>query len=271
MAWTEALLTPRFHYACFMLLAAAVFLVVQWLQPTTEAARLRWQEKAALFLAAFIGGAIGGKLPFVLHSGGDDGLWTWASDGKTVTTAIAGAYLLVEATKWALGIRVKTGDAFALPAAVALAVGRWGCFFGGCCYGTTTDLPWAAPFEHEGDVLLRHPTQVYESIFHASLAVVLLALIHFNMLQHQRLKFYLIAYFLFRFLTEFIRPEPDYALGLTWYQWTALGLIAALLLHWLLDERAKRKPRQEDGSRPQAVTPQRASGRADKVSDLKGA
>lgn len=243
------MLTPRFYYAFFMLLGGAAFLVVQRLQPKTEAATLRWQEKGALLLAAFVGGALGGKLPFVLFSGGQgQGLWAWTTDGKTITTAIAGAYLAVEATKWALGIRVKTGDAFALPAAVALAIGRWGCFFGGCCYGAECDLPWAVPFEHEGIVSLRHPTQIYESLFHASMAVVLIVVIRFDVLKYQRLKLYLIAYFVYRFLTEFIRPEPDFALGLTWYQWTVLCMIAALAVHWVIDERAKRKERPEDRS-----------------------
>ncbi|MEQ8785377.1 MAG: prolipoprotein diacylglyceryl transferase [Pirellulaceae bacterium] len=252
------MLTPRLDYACFMLLAAAAFLVVQRLQPQTEAATLRWREKGALLLAAFIGGALGGKLPFVFSAGGA-GLWAWTTDGKTITTAIAGAYLAVEATKWALGIRVKTGDAFALPIAVGLAIGRWGCFFGGCCYGVTTDLPWATPFEHAGVVELRHPTQIYESMFHASMAVVLLAMIRYDLLRRQRLKLYLIAYFLYRFLTEFIRPEPAYAFGLTWYQWTALGLIAALAVHWAIDERAKRKPAQAEEPEPRTITPQSVS------------
>jgi phosphatidylglycerol:prolipoprotein diacylglycerol transferase len=241
-----------------MLLGGAAFLVVQRLQPKSEAAALHWQEKGALLLAAFIGGALGGKLPFVLFSGGD-GLWAWTTDGKTITTAIAGAYLAVEATKWALGIQVKTGDSFALPAAVALAIGRWGCFFGGCCYGAECNLPWAVAFEHEGTIALRHPTQIYESLFHASMAVVLLLVIRFDVLRRQRLKLYLVAYFVFRFLTEFIRPEPDYALGLSWYQWAALCMIAALSIHWLLDERAKRSKPCDDESAKAAMTPQRAS------------
>jgi phosphatidylglycerol:prolipoprotein diacylglycerol transferase len=254
--------TPQWYYAFFMLLGGAAFLAVQRLQPKTEAAALRWQEKGALLLATFIGGALGGKLPFVLSGsggGGGEGLWAWTTDGKTITTAIAGAYLAVEATKWALDIRVKTGDAFALPAAVALAIGRWGCFFGGCCYGAQCNLPWAVPFKHQGLVSLRHPTQIYESLFHASMAVVLIFVIRFDVLKHQRLKLYLIAYFAYRFLTEFIRPEPSYALGLTWYQWTALGMIAALSVHWLLDERAKRRAAREDESEQPAMALQRTS------------
>ena len=144
----------------------------------------------------------------------------WLADGKTVLTGIGLAYLSVEATKLALGIRVKTGDDYALPLALALAVGRWGCFINGCCFGTPTTLPWAVVF-HDG--LPRHPTQIYESFFHLFMAAVLLFLARKQMLPTHRLQIYLIAYCLYRFLTEYIRPEPSWLLGLTFYQWTALA------------------------------------------------
>ena len=56
-------------------------------------------------------------------------------------------------------------------------------------------------------------------------------------LPRQRLKLYLIAYGVYRFLTEFIRPEPVYWPGLTFYQWAALGLTAGLLVQWWIDAR----------------------------------
>ena len=153
----------------------------------------------------------------------------WAADGKTITTGLIGAYLAVEFAKWLLGIRIKTGDSFALPLALALAVGRWGCFFNGCCYGRETDLPWACDF---GDGVLRHPTQVYESLFHLTMAGVLLWLMGRGLLRTHRLQLYLIAYGVFRFLTEYLRPEPEWFGGLTFYQWVAVVLIVGLAGQW---------------------------------------
>src|SRR5207237_7106808 len=131
-------------------------------------AKLSRRECPALGLAAFIGGALGGKVPWILA---DSGRWfdltAWTADGKTITTGLIGAYLAVEGTKRALGVRIKTGDAFALPLALALAVGRWGCFFNGCCHGMPTDLPWGVPFRTVGGAWVRcHPTQIYELLFH---------------------------------------------------------------------------------------------------------
>jgi prolipoprotein diacylglyceryltransferase len=224
-----------------MILAAAVFLLARRLFPgSAPLATLPWRTRWALLLAAFIGGALGAKAPFVLNS--SEGFFndaTWLADGKTITTGLIGAYMSVELTKWILGVRVKTGDSFALPLALALAVGRWGCFFNGCCYGVPTSLPWGAYFQVRGEMVRCHPTQIYESLFHLIMAGVLLHIIHQGTFRDQRLKLYLISYGILRFATEFIRPEPRGWLGLTFYQWVALILVVGLSIQWVVDERSK--------------------------------
>src|SRR5437588_10775566 len=162
----------RAAYAAFMLLSLAVFLLARRCMPRLARVDLPPHQWAGLAIAAFIGGVFGAKVPFVVARGVDWSQATaWAADGKTVTTGLIGAYLAVELAKWLMGIRIKTGDSFALPLALAMAIGRWGCFFNGCCYGRETDLAWACDF---GDGVLRHPTQVYESLFHLAMAGVLL-------------------------------------------------------------------------------------------------
>src|SRR5439155_5301681 len=153
----------------------------------------------------------------------------WLPAGKTVVPALAFAYLPVGLTKLALAARATPGDGFAMPLALGLAVGRWGCFCNGCCYGVPTTLPWGVVF-HDG--LPRHPTQLYESLFHCTTAVVLLLLARADALPTHRLQLYLIAYGAYRFLTEYIRPEPPWLWGLTFYQWAALALAAALAGQW---------------------------------------
>lgn len=180
-------------------------------------------ERLAIGLGAFCGGMIGAKLPFVLADW--DGLKSgtaWFDNGKTLMCGLVGGYFGVEVAKWAMHIRVKTGDSFAAPVAAAIAVGRLACFFGGCCFGTVTTLPWGIDF---GDGQPRHPTQLYESVFHATAAVVLCHLQRAGLFRGQLIKLYFVAYFVYRFFTEFIRPEPHLWLGLTAYQWAALVLI----------------------------------------------
>jgi len=222
-----------------MILAAVVFLLARRVYPgSSSLSALSWKDRLAIVLAAFIGGALGAKLPFAFSSG----LFSdaaWLGDGKTITTGLVGAYLAVELTKRLLGIRVKTGDSFALPLALAMAVGRWGCFFNGCCCGTPTSLPWGVQFQVSGELVRCHPTQIYESLFHLVMAGLLLHVIRQGSFRHQRLKLYLICYGVYRFITEFIRPEPTGWLGLTFYQWVALGLAGGLSIQWIVDERLK--------------------------------
>ena len=83
-------------------------------------------------------------------------------------------------------------------------MGRLGCFHAGCCYGSVTSVPWGVDF---GDGQLRHPTQLYESFFHLLAAVALYQLYRRQLFRGQHIRLYFLAYFCYRFLTEFIRPE----------------------------------------------------------------
>jgi uncharacterized radical SAM superfamily Fe-S cluster-containing enzyme/prolipoprotein diacylglyceryltransferase len=182
---------------------------------------LPWQM-VCIALGAFCGGMIGAKLPFVLADW--DGFLSgaaWFTDGKTILAGLVGGYFGAEAIEWALGIRSKMCDIFAVPLAVGIGIGRLGCFHAGCCRGVATSLPWGVDF---GDGIARHPTQLYEVAFHLTAAVVLWQLQRRGMFRGQLVRLYLVAYFIFRFATEFIRPEPTIWLGLTGYQLAALVL-----------------------------------------------
>lgn len=234
-------------YALFMMLALITFLVVRWLMPKSPSmAKLPWQIQWALAFSAFLGGILGAKLPFIIMNQDDPtNFWAWASDGKTITTGLFGAYLGVELGKLLWGITAKTGDSYALPLACAMTVGRLGCFFNGCCYGTVCKLGWAVNF---GDGVPRHPIQIYESLFHASMAFILLSFMKQGWLQRHRLKFYLIGYAIFRFLTEYLRPEPILWQGLTFYQIVAFTGAMALMVQWWFDARVSTAVSEDQNS-----------------------
>jgi phosphatidylglycerol:prolipoprotein diacylglycerol transferase len=197
---------------------------------------LRPSERLAIGLGAFCGAMIGAKLPFLLADW--EGLLSgraWLDNGKTILFGLVGGYLGVELAKWNMGIRTKTGDGFAVPVAAAVAVGRLACFCAGCCHGTVTRVPWGVDF---GDGRYRHPTQLYEFAFHLSAAGILAWLQYRGAFRGQLIKLYILAYLIYRFFTEVLRPEPVVALGLTVYQWGALGLIPVFVFLWVRDQRA---------------------------------
>jgi phosphatidylglycerol:prolipoprotein diacylglycerol transferase len=220
-------------YPFVMLLSVAVGVLLS--RRTMPPVGLTAAQRAAVGVGAFCGAMIGAKLPFVLADW--DGLVSgraWFENGKTIVFGIVGGYFGVELAKWAFDVRAKTGDGFAVPVAAAVAVGRLGCFAGGCCYGTATGLPWGVDF---GDGVRRHPAQLYEFAFHLAAALVLAWFLRRGWFRAQLIKLYIIAYLVYRVLTEFIRPEPRLWLGLTGYQWAALALLPVFGYLWGRDRR----------------------------------
>ena len=226
----------RLSYALIML-AAVVCLSLLLRRSQSKLPLDAWQ-KIGLGIGGFCGAMIGAKLPFVLSDW--EGLRSgaaWFADGKTIMCGIVGGYLGVEVAKWALEIRIKTGDTFAVPVAIAVAIGRMACFTGGCCYGTATSLPWGVTFSNAQDALPRHPTQIYETIFHLAAAAMLFAFARRGMFRGQLIKFYILAYLIYRFISELIRPEVEIMLGLTGYQWAAVALFPLFTWLWIRDRK----------------------------------
>jgi len=225
--------TINLTYAAIMFAAVATGVVLsRWTQRPLDLTR---GQRIGIALGAFCGAMIGAKLPFVLADW--DGLVSgraWFESGKTIVFGLVGGYFGVEVAKWSMAVRVKTGDSFAVPVAAAVGVGRLACFVGRCCFGVPTALPWAVDF---GDGLRRHPTQLYEFAFHVTAACGLAWLQRRNRLRGQLIKLYIIVYLAFRFLTEFIRPEPVLWIGLTGYQLASAALVPVFAALWVQDSR----------------------------------
>ncbi len=243
---TITLLVYKLHavtnwlYPLIMLVAVTVGALL--LRVSQRELSLKASDKIAIGLGAFCGAMIGAKLPFALTDW--DGLRSgavWFSNGKTIVCGMVGAYFGVELAKWISDIRIKTGDSFAVPAAVAVAIGRLSCFAAGCCFGTPTALPWGVRFQlADGGLFARHPTQIYESIFHLVIAWLMAALRQQGIWRGQLVKFYIISYLAYRWLTEFIRPEPKMWLAFTGYQWFALAVMPVFAWLWWRDATVQR-------------------------------
>jgi phosphatidylglycerol---prolipoprotein diacylglyceryl transferase len=213
--------------------ALGAYLVLRRRFGDNIAAPTRWSVVAG----AIAGGAIGAKLLFLfedpqltihnLHNP------AYLAGGKTIVGALAFGLLFVELLKKYIGLSQSTGDLYAIPLCLGIAVGRIGCFLTGLSdntYGTRTSLPWAVDF---GDGVPRHPTQLYEIAF----LVALIPILYFVMLSisaekdrgartsficGDAFKVFMVAYMIFRLLCDFIKPYPRVFLGLGGIQWACL-------------------------------------------------
>ena len=210
----------------------ATFRWMRWRRGDILPEPQRWTVISAAALGAFAGARLLGvaeQWPTVLAAWRAHRIFALliAPGGKTIVGGLLGAWLAVEAAKLATGIRTRTGDLFAVPLCVGIAVGRIGCFIAGLAddtYGKPTSLPWAVNF---GDGIGRHPVQLYEILFLIVLAVCLV-----RPVQHRegaRFRIFMGSYLAWRLLIDFLKPQPLVA-GLNLIQWSCLAGILVLIV-----------------------------------------
>ncbi|NUN49882.1 MAG: prolipoprotein diacylglyceryl transferase [Candidatus Brocadiae bacterium] len=129
---------------------------------------------------------------------------------------------------WSLGDLAAPGIAF------AYAIGRWGCFLNGCCYGAPVE--GGIVMRELRDGVPRHPTQLYEAGAGFLIGFVLLWLLPRKTFRGQVFFLFVILYAVERFTVEFWRDDPRGGAGpFTTSQWVALITVpfAAGMLAWL--------------------------------------
>jgi len=148
-----------------------------------------------------------------------------ATSGKGLGGGLVGGWLGVELTKRFIGLQRATGDLFVIPLLTAIIIGRIGCFIAGYydqTYGTPTTLPWGVDF---GDGILRHPTQIYEVLWLLGLLLLILWQKKYPFREGFLFRYFMIGYFAFRLLVEFIKPVPHAFFGLNGTQLLSIGVL----------------------------------------------
>lgn len=110
--------------------------------------------------------------------------------------------------------------------ALSYALGRMGCFFEGCCYGSHCELPWAVAY--------RHPTQLY-MVFAELILITAILLLNKRKTFKTGLVFltWVCGHSINRFFIEFLREDDrgDLIIGLSISQvLSALVFVSALYL-----------------------------------------
>ncbi|MFZ1204666.1 MAG: prolipoprotein diacylglyceryl transferase family protein [Candidatus Acidiferrales bacterium] len=155
--------------------------------------------------------------------------------GKTIVGALIGGLFAVEWAKRRIGETHSTGDLFAAPLALGIAIGRIGCFLTGLSddtYGVPTALPWGVDF---GDGIRRHPTQLYESIFALALFLFLLRVLKRPHRQGDVFKAFMVAYLGWRLAIDFLKPEVRIGIfsGIQWACAAMFVYYSRDILRWL--------------------------------------
>ena len=171
-------------------------------------------------------------------------------------------------------------DIFAIYIPLAQAIGRIGCFFNGCCYGSLTNLPWGITYQGG----IRHPAQLYESVLDFSVFLYLhhtrnnktLRLFNKNLYLFPGAKFllYLILYSTVRFICEFFRIEPRVFHGFTVMHIVSFIIIVSSLFLLFLAQpknrlKIKGKIKQPSKRISQREVSQRKKGKKSKTNKTK--
>ena len=115
---------------------------------------------------------------------------------------------------------LQLADILAIPAALALMIGRIGNFINGELYGRVTSVSWAMKFP--GAEGWRHPSQLYEAFKNLLIVITLLILKQKPRKHGVIFGTFLVMYGVLRFTVEFVR-EPEVLFG-----WITMGQLLSI-------------------------------------------
>jgi prolipoprotein diacylglyceryltransferase len=225
--WANPILHDFVIHVIFDVMAAVVFLIAVYLswvcrfpqEMTALADKTSGRYFASIGLGAVIGSYFFGSFNSFLT--GDFAI------SRSIVGGLAGAIVAVEAWKIKRGLYISTGYIYALPLALMVAVGRFGCALSGLgdnTYGIPTGTAWGWNF---GDGILRHPVALYEIGSMIILAMFLFFALWKNAKWYPQYAFYIFAglYGTQRFVWEFFKPYPPLLWNLNVFQFLCLGMV----------------------------------------------
>jgi phosphatidylglycerol:prolipoprotein diacylglycerol transferase len=219
-----------------------------------------------LALFVFLGGLIGARVFYVIQYWGDrvrtvaDVFKFWEGGIVLYGSIIGGTLTFFAYRIWRPFPLRPALDSVAPALALGIAIGRFGCFLNGCCYGDVCGLPWAVTFPepsppwqaHVNAHLISagahaslpvHPTQLYSVIDGLVLVGLLLAFDPIRRRDGQVMALLMVAYPVTRFLIEHLRgDEAALFAGMTVSQTISLALLLCGLAYWLYLARAPDGP-----------------------------
>lgn len=182
------------------------------------------ENRLWIMLGAMFGALIGSRVVAILED--PESLanlsFSLLYQSKTIVGGLLGGLFGVELIKKHIGVNTASGDVYVIPIIVALFIGRIGCFSMGIdepVYGLPTTFFLGMDL---GDGIRRHPLALYEMMYMVLLLMIFNGIRHRSMRNGERFKLFMVLYFLYRFLIEFLKPYHPLFLALSSIHWSAL-------------------------------------------------
>jgi phosphatidylglycerol:prolipoprotein diacylglycerol transferase len=152
-----------------------------------------------------------------------------ASHGAAIGMTIG---LLIFKRKYNFKSLLWIFDRLTIPTAIGGAFVRIGNFFNSEILGKYTNTDWGVIFENRGEVLPRHPAQLYESFGYIILFIILYILyqkVSIREKEGRLFGYFLIGLFSIRFIVEFVKESQGgietFLPGLSTGQWLSIPFI----------------------------------------------
>ncbi len=202
-----------------------------------ENENLKWLD--SLFVYLIVATVIGARLGHVFFYGWDyysqhpgEILMVWhgglASHGGAMGILVAMFLYSVFVTKRSM---LWTLDRVVVPTALVGAMIRTGNLMNSEIYGVQTDLPWGVIFERNGEIVPKHPTQIYEALAYL-LAFGILMYLYWRTNARKKQGLLLGAFFILifsaRFFIEFIKEDQEAfeaGMALNMGQWLSIPFV----------------------------------------------
>lgn len=162
--------------------------------------------------------------------------------GGVVTAVVSGVLFL----KWKKQVLSTWLDLFAPVLALGYGIGRWACFFQGCCYGKETDSVFGVHFKllaEAGESFSRWPTQLMTSFIEIVLFFIIIIFEKqkkINRKPGQLFYLWLVGHGLNRMLMETLRDDPrGPLLGQLGISFWISGIMSAVGLYFMLHKTRK--------------------------------
>ena len=221
-------------YALFVLLSLIIGVI--WFYITvSRKKKLKYKHSYFIVISALIGGIIGSKLLVFIENisiliKNPSYFKYFILTGKSIVGGLLGGLIGIKLYKKIAKLEsFHCGNEVAPAIALAMGIGRIGCFLTGCCYGIKTSLPIGVDF---GDGVSRIPTQLIEMLF----CFIMFGILFYRQKKNKELqqgilfRELVLYYFIFRFLIEFIRDTNKNILFLSIYQVISiLGIILMII------------------------------------------